>query len=259
MVWEVLSQNVPGGMSTWIPPILTGFFGLLGTIVGVLFQRRSEHNRQVNDNIYRPLFNELKRVSCEGLPYNPEKRRFDSYWFELDWYWKSKVDEDLQSDIIQYIDNLETMNLVLETIAEEIISNRSQLGDLWDGTSGHGDSEYIENKLLMKQNQAGSRRTFKPLITWLSEYHSALFQATDLDELRSHLESQAEKKSPEHRRAIDQWSDRDLVVLGEAIEEADENISFPNELSSVHELNEHLETQADQLADRVNNKSSYLI
>lgn len=259
MLGEILAQSGSDGLSALIPPLLTGAFGLLGTLIGVLYQRRSEYNRQANDNLYRPLLSELKGVSKGELAWDSDTRRFHSYWQNLDWYWKTKMDDELSTDLDNYSSDVDALNQSLEKIAEEIISSRSRLGDLWDGTSGHGESEYIENKLLMRQNQAGSRRTFKPLIYWLAEYSDAFFKSTDIDELRTELEDIADTKSPEHRRAIDEWSDQDLVVLGEAIQETNENILFPDDCTSVFELRERIENEAERLTRELDDASPYLI
>jgi len=241
-----------------ISALLTGIIGLLGTLVGVYYQRRSETHRQLANQIYQPMYDELVDVSEGELPFDISDERFCSYWSELDRYWHSRVDEKLREQIEEYVDLLDVADTAFLEIAEAIVSNR-KLNSVNDTVSGSGSSEYVETKLLFKESSSGGRQTTAPLVDWFEAYSTPLLEAKDTDELRQKLEEQADNRSPEHRRAIDSWEDDDLIELGKAIQEADEQVDFPDEISSTHELFEKLKTEADSLSEVVKQKTDRLI
>lgn len=241
-----------------ISALITGVIGLIGTLAGVYYQRRSETHRQLANQIYQPMYDELVEVSEGDLPFDTSDERFRSYWFELDRYWHSRVDDELRNQIEEYVDLLEIANLAFLEIAEEIISNR-KLSDVKDTRSTSGSSEYVEAKLLFKQSSSGGRKTYTPLVEWFEAYSTALLEATDTTELRRKLEEQADDLSPEHRRAIDSWEDKHLRELGKAIQEADEQVDFPGTISSTEELFENLKSEAESLSEAVKQKTDGLI
>jgi hypothetical protein len=241
-----------------ISALLTGIIGLLGTLVGVYYQRRSETHRQLARQIYQPMYDELVEVAEGELPFDTSDERFRSYWSELDRYWHSRVDNELRDQIEEYVDLLDVANSAFLEIAEEIVSNR-KLSDVKDTRSASGSSEYVEAKLLFKESSSGGRSTYMPLVDWFGAYSTALLEATDTTELRQKLEEQADDLSPEHRRAIDSWEDKHLVELGKAIQTADEEVDFPDGVSSTDELFEKLMSEADTLSKKVKQKTDRLI
>ena len=241
-----------------ISALITGLIGLIGTLAGVYYQRRSETHRQLANQIYQPMYDELVEVSEGNLPFDTSDERFRSYWSELDRYWHSRVDDKLRDQIEEYVDLLDVANSAFLEIAEAIVSNR-KLSDVKDTRSASGSSEYVEAKLLFKESSSGGRQTNTALVDWFEAYSRALLEATDTEELRQKLEQQADDLSPEHRRAIDSWEDKHLVELGKAIQEADKQVDFPSGISSTEELFEKLKTEAESLSEEVKQKTDGLI
>jgi hypothetical protein len=241
-----------------ISALLTGLIGLLGTLVGVYYQRKSERRRQLASKIYRPLYDELVEVEDGKLPFDTSDEQFSSYWSGLDRYWQSRVDEKLQKRLEVYTDLLDVANSAFLVIAEEIVSNR-ELHEVKNSHSSGGSSEYVDVKLLFKQSSSGGRNTHTALVNWFGAYSTALLESTETDELRENLEKRAEELSPEHRRAIDSWEDEHLVELGKAIQEADDSVDYPDNVSSTDELFERLKTEAESLSTVVKQKADSLI
>jgi hypothetical protein len=241
-----------------ISALLTGLIGLLGTLAGVYYQRKSETRRQLASKIYRPLYDELVEVAEGELPFDTSDEQFSSYWSGLDRYWQSRVDEALQKRLEEYTTLLAVANSAFLEIAEEIVSNR-KLHEVKNSRSGGGSSEYVDVKLLFKQSSSGGRKTYTALVDWFGAYSTALLESTDIDELRENLEKRADELSPEHRRAIDSWEDEHLVELGKAIQQADDSVDYPDDVSSTDELFERLKTEAESLSIAVKQKADSLI
>jgi len=245
-------------ITSLISALLTGLIGLFGTIVGIYYQRKSETRRQLANQIYQPLYDELVKVAEGDLPFDTSDEQFCSYWSELDRYWQSRVDAELRGRLEDYTNLLDVADSAFLEIAEEIVSNR-KLHEIKDTRSASGSSEYVEAKLLFKKSSSGGRSTYTALVDWFGAYSTALFESTDIDELRENLEEQADDLSPEHRRAIDAWEDEHLVELGKAIQEADSEVDYPDDVSSTEELFERLKTEAESLSIAVKRKADSLI
>jgi len=241
-----------------ISALLTGLIGLLGTLVGVYYQRKSETRRQLVSQIYRPMYDELSEVAEGELPFDTSDEEFCSYWSELDRYWQSRVDDGLRGRLEEYASLLDVANSAFLEIAEEIVSNR-KLHDVKSSRSGGGSSEYVDVKLLFKQSSSGGRSTYTALVDWFGAYSEALLESTNVEELRESLEKQADDLSPEHRRAIDSWEDEHLVELGKAIQKADTEVDYPDGVSSTEELFERLKTEAESLSNPVKREADDLI
>lgn len=241
-----------------ISALISGLIGLIGTLVGVYYQRRSETHRQLANQIYQPMYDELVEVSEAELPFDISDEQFCSYWSELDRYWHSRVDDKLQSHIEEYIGLLNVANSAFIEIAEKIISSR-EIREVKQTRSASGSSEYVEAKLLFKRSSSGGRRSYTPLVDWFEAYSTALLESTDTTELRQKLEEQADDLSPEHRRAIDSWEDKHLRELYKAIQEADEQVDFPGPISSTEELLKKLKSESYSLSEELKQKADKLI
>jgi len=90
-----------------ISALIIGLIGLIGTLAGIYYQRRSETKRQLANQIYQPMYDELIEVSEGNLPFDTSDERFRSYWSELDRYWHSRVDDELREQIEEYVDLLD--------------------------------------------------------------------------------------------------------------------------------------------------------
>ncbi|WP_144049893.1 hypothetical protein [Halorubrum ezzemoulense] len=239
-----------------ISALLTGLIGLFGTLAGVYYQRRSETHRQLVNQIYRPLYDELVEVTEGDLPFDTSDEQFRSYWTELDHYWHSRVDEDLQEQIERYTSLLDVADSVFYVIAEEIRTN-IKLNDVISSTAGNGTTAYVDTKLLYRVS--GGKKTHTSIVNWFESYSTAVLDATDVGELRENLEEQADSLSPEHRRAIDSFDDKHLKELGKGIKKADTEVDFPEGVSSTNELFEELRCQANILSIDVKNKLDSLV
>lgn len=239
-------------ITTLISSLLTGVIGLFGTLVGVYYQRKSETHRQLVNQIYRPMYNELIEVTEGDLPFDTSEERFRSYWIELDRYWHSQVDKNLRDQIKNYVELLDIANSVFFVIAEEIKSN-IRLNTVKSSRAGSGTSAYVDTKLLYRVS--GGKNSYVPLVDWFESYSTAILKATDIDELRENLEKQADSLSPEHRRAIDAMEDEHIIELGKAIDKADTEVDFPEGISSTGELFEELKGEAKSLSNNVKQKS----
>jgi hypothetical protein len=246
------------GIIPLISAILTGLIGVGGTLLGVYYQRKSESHRQLVDKIYQPLYDGLIEVAEGELPSDASGEGFNSYWDGLDSYWQSKVDNELRDELNEYSDMLDAADTVFFVIADELVSNR-ELNDINAIERRKGSSEYEEVKLLFRQSSNDSRKTYTPLVDWFYSYSLALFQSTDTDELRSKLEKQADSLSPEHRRAIDSLDDRHILALSKAIDTADNQVEYPKDISSTSSLIEAIETKAESLSPKLEQKADSLI
>lgn len=241
-----------------IAALLSGLFGVVGTLSGIYYQRRSESQRQLVDKVYSPLYNELAEITEGELPFNASEGRFNSYWNELGRYWQSKIDNDLKERIEEYTEKLEMMDFSFRIIADEIVSDK-KMGSVKNSVYSGESSEYIDIQLLFKESHTGSRKSYVPILDWFDAYSTELFESNNMHELEEKIKARADSLGSEHRRAIDSWEDKHLKGLGEAIKKADTEIEYSEEISSTSELIEAVKTDSQELSVEIKKESDSLI
>lgn len=200
-----LASWVSGLITASVPILGGGLSALLGTYVGAILESRRQRNEILQEDICRPMMNELENIINGEIP-------SESAWSDIDAVSKQLLDDNLRQSIQNYtviIEELSDLNNKISSFESQVASKLPS-----DGAVITGDSQANISVKIEEIGHPQDPNEFRFAEVDLSEFVKNLPDINELysegydpsDQVPDHLREWAESDECEYENLIYTWN-----------------------------------------------------
>lgn len=233
-----------------ISEIASFLTGLMSGVIIMAVKKIQESRKKKKEDIYSPLYDEFAEISEEGLsiPNRTRNGIYSSEWHNFEPSERIQIDEELRSDLLDYYERIDDLEGLIEAVDKELSTRVKQTELL-----RKFDNQY--QFLPIIRNRTEGIRPDKIIRTydWLTRYGDILIKAESAEDLYIRIK-EFDKTSNVGPKSSQFWSKRHYELIWDTYEDAEEQWLETNQYSSTGELVDEIESQAEDIKNKLGDK-----